>query len=78
MYGIVLTESWHRDPNTVVTAEGARVKGFGRVELYVRGIPFIALGVRRNEDLLVGSCIGPDTNLYPYLDQKRRKPLRKP
>src|SRR5712692_1766568 len=26
-----LAEFWHRDPNTVVTAEGTRVEGYGRV-----------------------------------------------
>jgi hypothetical protein len=75
---VFLAEFWHRDPATVITAEGERVKGYGRVELYVRGTLFIALAVRRNEDLLVGSCIGPDRSLYPYLDQKPRKAARKP
>lgn len=69
---------WQRNPNTVITAEGERIKGYGRVELYVRGIPLIALAAKRNQDLLVGSCLGPDKNLYPYLDRKPQKPTATP
>ncbi len=76
---IFLTDfGWHRDPATVITAEGERVKGYGRVELYVRGIPFVALAVKRNQDLLVGSCVGPEKNLYPYLDREPRRSTTKP
>lgn len=75
---VFLAEFWHRDLTRVITAEGERIKGYGRVEIYVRGVPFVGLEVRRNEDLLVGSCIGPDRNLYPYIDQKPRKPATRP
>jgi hypothetical protein len=68
---------WHRDPTTVITAEGEKVKGYGRVELYVRGVPFVALAVRRNQDLLVGSCLGADRNLYPYLARKPERSTKK-
>jgi hypothetical protein len=75
---IFLTDfGWHRDPATVITAEGERVKGYGTVELYVRGNLFAVLAIRRNQDLLVGSCIGPDRNLYPYLERKRRESTKK-
>ena len=82
---VYLTEfDWHRQPSTVITAEGERIKGYGQVELYVRGVLFAVLQVRRNRDLLVGSCEPDDIrpakaerNLYPYLDQKPRKPVRK-
>ncbi len=50
-----LTEfGWHREPTTVVTAEGEPIVGYGRVELYVRGVLFAVLEVKRNQDLLVG------------------------
>jgi hypothetical protein len=79
---VYLTEfGWHRQPSTVITAEGESIKGYGRVELYVRGVLFAILQVRRNQDLLVGSCepddirpVKAERNLYPYLDQKSRKP----
>jgi hypothetical protein len=82
---VYLTEfGWHRQPSTVITAEGDRIKGYGRVELYVRGVLFAVLQVRRNHDLLVGSCepddirpVKAERNLYPYLDQKVRKPPMK-
>lgn len=75
---IFLTEvGWHRDPTTVITAQGERVKGYGRVELYVRGIPLLSLAVKHNKDLMVGSCLGPDRNLYPYLDKRSRRTSRK-
>ncbi len=35
---VYLTEfDWHRRPETVITAEGEPVKGYGRIELYVKG-----------------------------------------
>lgn len=79
---VYLTEfGWHRQPSTVITAQGEPIKGYGRVELYVRGVLFAILQVRRNQDLLVGSCepddmrpVKAERSLYPYLDQRRRKP----
>ncbi|HKP37788.1 MAG TPA: hypothetical protein VJT71_13105 [Pyrinomonadaceae bacterium] len=82
---VYLTEyGWHRDPATVIIAEGKRARGYGQVELYVRGILFATLATRRNQDLLVGSCepddirpVKAERNLYPYLDQKPRKPMKR-
>src|SRR5258706_468491 len=35
---VYLTEfGWHRQPSTVITTQGEPIKGYGRVELYVRG-----------------------------------------
>jgi hypothetical protein len=82
---VYLTEfDWKRDPKTLILAEGERVKGYGRVELYVKGMQYHVLAVKRNGDLLVGSCEPDDIrpkkaeeNLYPYLDRaKRRKQQR--
>lgn len=78
---VYLTEfGWHRQPGTVITAEGERIKGYGRIELYIKGGLFAVLEVRRNQDLLVGSCepddirpVRAEKNLYPYLGQKPRK-----
>jgi hypothetical protein len=79
---VYLTEfDWKRAPETVITAEGERVKGFGRVDLYVGGKLVAVLGIKRNGDLLVGSCepddirpVKAESNLYPYLDRKPRRP----
>lgn len=83
---VYLTEfGWQRDPATVITAEGERTKGYGRVELYVRGVLFESLAVKRNQDLLVGSCepdsirpVRAERNLYPYLDTQPRRSTRRP
>ena len=77
-----LTEFAGRDPQTIITAEGARVNGYGRVELYVGGKLFYVLMIRPNADLAVGSCSyeGEDPcthererRLYPCLDRNPRR-----
>jgi hypothetical protein len=74
-----LTEFGHRNPQTIVTAEGERVNGYGRVELYASGKLFHVLMINRNDDLAVGACSfeGDDPctyelekKLYPCLDRK--------
>jgi hypothetical protein len=76
----------HRNPKSIVTAEGERVGGYGRIELYVGGKLFYVLLVRRNADLIVGSCtyeINPpneqqrENNLYPWQDRFQRSSKRK-
>jgi len=74
-----LSEYVHaRAAETIVTAGGERVSGYGRIELYVGGRLFHVLTLPRNGDLLVGSCyyeidIPADKerqkNLYPWLDR---------
>jgi len=51
-----LTEFGHRSPETIVTAEGDRVDGYGRVELYAGGKLFYVLFASQNADLPVGAC----------------------
>jgi hypothetical protein len=71
-----------RAPEKIVTAEGEPVNGFGRIELYVGGKLFHVLGLRRNADLVVGSC-EPEAlddpkqralrmRLYPWRDRSTR------
>jgi hypothetical protein len=82
---IYLTEfDWHRTPDTVITAEGERVRGYGRIELYVNGKLFEVLATKRNRDLLVGSCepdderpVKAESNLYPYLDRRGLRSTKK-
>ncbi len=75
-----------RKPETVILAEGERVKGYGRLEFYVDGKLIGLLKIRRNADLLVGTCyptpeerdpctLKSDRNFYPCRDMysKRRK-----
>jgi hypothetical protein len=77
-----LVEFGHRSPETIITAEGERVNGYGRVELYVGGKLFYVLMVRPNADFSVGSCSyeGEDPctherekKLYPCLDRRSRR-----
>ena len=56
----------------LILAEGERVKGYGRLELYVSGKLFDVLLVKRGKDLCV-DCCDIDERLYPYLDKKRRR-----
>ena len=76
-----LVEFDHRSPETIITAEGERVNGYGRVELYVGGKLFYVLIIRPNADFPVGSCSyeGEDPctherekKLYPCLDRRSR------
>lgn len=73
-----------RAPETVILAEGERVKGFGRVELYVKGSLHSVMVLKRNADLSVGACVhesqaesdeGTEREqvLYPYRDARKRK-----
>ena len=73
-----LVEFGSRSPDTIITAEGERVAGYGRVEFYVDGKMFSALAVGRNDDLRVGACSFEGANpcsfererkLYPCLDR---------
>jgi hypothetical protein len=77
-----LTEFGQRAPQTIVTAEGERVDGYGRVELYIGGKLFHVLMSYPNADLPVGACSfeGDDPctyerekKLYPCLDRNSRK-----
>jgi hypothetical protein len=45
-----------RAGETIVTAEGERVKGLGRVEVYVGGKLAVTLEPGRGQDLHAGSC----------------------
>jgi len=74
------TFAWKRPSETVVTAVGERVKGYGRVDLYVRGGLWASLAVWRNEDLIVGICEPPymrskdeTRTFYPFRDRKKPK-----
>ena len=81
-----LSEYVHaRAAETIVSAEGERVSGYGRIDLYVGGKLFHVLRVPRNGDLLVGSCyyeidIPADKerqkNLYPWRDLRQRRKKR--
>ena len=65
-----LTESgWKRGPQTIILAEGEKVKGYGRIEFYIQGNLFTVLGVSRNHDFAAGSC-------HPIRDAKRQKPKK--
>jgi hypothetical protein len=81
-----------RAPETIVTAAGEPVKGYGRIELYVGGKLYYVLALNHNADLIVGSCEPEELDdalqkvlrkkLYPWLHQKQppksRKPATKP
>src|SRR5262249_14634611 len=80
-----LVEFDHRSPKTIITAEGERVTGYGRIELYVGGKLYYVLMIRSNADFAVGACSFEGDNpcayelekqLYPCLDRRARR-LRK-
>lgn len=54
----------------LISAEGERANGYGRVELYVAGKLFDVLLVSRKKDLCV-DCCDMDERLYPYRVKKR-------
>jgi hypothetical protein len=76
-----------RSPDTIVIAEGERVAGYGRIELYIGGKLHTAFAIRQNADLSVGSCEPPELDdarqrelrkkLYPWLYQKQPPKSRK-
>ena len=53
-------EGAKRKPETVVLAEGEKVKGYGQLEFYVGGKLVEVLKLARNSDLWVGMCYPPD------------------
>ena len=55
----------------IVTAEGERVNGYGRVELYVAGKLRVVLLANRNRSLCVECCEPDDADFYPYRRNKR-------
>lgn len=74
------TFAWKRPRSTVITAEGEPVNGVGRVNIYVRGFMWASMGVRRNDDLILGIC-EPDymrsddewRTFYPFRDRRKKK-----
>jgi hypothetical protein len=53
-------EGHRRQPETIILAEGERVKGLGHLEFYVGGKLVEVMKVARNADLSIGSCYPPD------------------
>jgi hypothetical protein len=78
---VFLTELQKHDASKVIIAEGERVRGYGRVELYVGGRLFQVIAIKTNDDLLVSATCEPDnirpkwpdTNFYPYLLKKPKR-----
>lgn len=58
----------------IIRAEGERIRGRGRVEVYVRGKLMIVFSVGRNQDLAGGDCEQAPRSLYHPM---RRKPFVK-
>lgn len=81
-----LVQFGHRSPKTIITAEGDRIDGYGRLELYAGGKLFHVLMTSPNADLPVGACSfeGDDPcmyeqerQLYPCLDRRPRRSASK-
>jgi hypothetical protein len=75
-----------RDTRITITAQGDRIKGYGRIEIYVKGQHFYTLMVGFNLDFAVGECsydgrdpctLTRERNLYPCFDRKSRSSHRK-
>jgi hypothetical protein len=54
----------------IVIAEGKKVSGRGRVDVYVNGKPFIVFTLGRNQDLAGGDCEQAANSLYYPLRRK--------
>jgi hypothetical protein len=65
------------DPNTMITAEGKRAAGRGRLEVYIKGKLWDVLGLGRGEDLYVGACDGTVKEEARLFYDSRRRRLRK-
>lgn len=64
---IYLSKFLLRKPDTIIVAEGERVMGRGRIEVYVGGKLVDAFGVGTNQDFYIGTCewgSKADKNLY--------------
>lgn len=77
-----------RSPNTVIIAEGERVHGYGRIDIYVGGKLYYVFAIKANADFAVGSCEPAELDdarqrdlrkkLYPWLYLKQPPQARKP
>jgi hypothetical protein len=65
------------DPKKFVVAEGEKVSGLGRVEVFAGGKLIEVFSVNRNRDICV-ECCGPDDRFYPDRDELDRKQRQKP
>ena len=61
-----------RAPRTIITAEGDRARGRGRIEIYVGGKLVDVMGVGRSEDLYAGSCDETGELDKYFYDSRRR------
>ena len=59
----------------IVVAEGEKVRGYGRVEIYVGGKLAETLAVPKNKDLMVACCEG-DTDYYPSKDLLQQRNIK--
>ena len=64
------------NPKKFVFAEGEKVSGLGRVEVYAGGKLIEVFPVPRNRDVCV-ECCGPDDRFYPDRDELERKQRQK-
>ena len=73
-----------RKPETIILAEGERVKDHGRLEVYVGGKLAVILKLKRDVDLIVGNCypdpleapfcsVKSNRNFYPCLDRNQSR-----
>lgn len=67
---LYLTMVRKRDAKNLVVAEGERVRGAGRVELYAGGKLIDVIGFRRGEDLYAGSCAATSPKDKLYYDSR--------
>jgi hypothetical protein len=61
-----------RKPDMIILAEGERVQGHGRVELYVGGKLVVVLKLKRNADLIIGACYTTPEGT-PFCDDKMNR-----
>jgi hypothetical protein len=64
------------DTKKIIVAEGERVSGLGRVEVYAGGKLIEVFPVWRNRDICV-ECCGPNDRFYPDKDELERQQRQK-
>jgi len=55
-----LPTQYRRNPETILLAEGEKVRGYGRLEFYIGGKLSLMIKLLSNDDLHIGECYPPD------------------
>lgn len=68
-----LPKEQRRKPETIILAEGERIKGYGHLEFYLGGNLIHVMKIARNSDVDFGNCYPPDDS---YIRNRVYDPCR--